>query len=300
MKKNLPKAPRGRRGMSIVIPALNEEEAVGKVVKNIHRVMRATRIKYEVIVIDDGSDDKTGNSAQSAGARVISHPENLGYGASLKRGITEARYDIIGITDGDGSYPADVFPLMYSFMDRYDMVVGAREGRAFRGTLIKFLARRIFTFLCEFATGRSIPDINSGLRVFRKELALEHFPRLSLGFSFTTTITLAFFLTGKFIKYVPIDYSVREGRSKVRHFRDTLRAAQIIVETILLYNPVKIFILVFFFLVFASVLCAVAGVVFMNPYLAVIAAVGIMSSLVILSMGFLSSVIRGALQSLGK
>ncbi len=300
MKQSLENVPHSRQGMSIVIPAHDEEEAVGKVVKDINRVMKASKIGYEVIVVDDGSSDKTGHNAQSAGARVISHPENLGYGASLKRGIVEARYDIIGIIDADGSYPADVFPHLYSFMKRYDMVVGAREGRTFRGTMLKFLARRIFKFLCEFATGRSIPDINSGLRVFRRELALEHFPRLSLGFSFTTTITLALFLTGKFIKYVPIDYYVREGRSKVRHFRDTLRAGQIIVETILLYNPVKIFVLMFFLLVFASVICGAAALVFLSPQLAIIAAVGVISSLVILSMGFLSSVIRGVLQSQGK
>ena len=111
------------------------------------------------------------------------------------------------------------------------------------GKLLKRIARFFFRKLSEFTTGRKIPDINSGFRVFRKDLAMKFFHTLSSGFSFTTTITLAFMLNSYTVKYFPIPYNKRRGSSKVKYFRDTLRSAQIIIEAIVFYNPLKIFLL---------------------------------------------------------
>ena len=123
------------------------------------------------------------------------------------------------------------------------MIVGARQGQEYRKGLFKRLARVLFQYLAEYATGRSIPDVNSGLRIFKKEVFSRFDDSFCAGFSFTTTLTLVFFINHYFVKYVPVDYLKREGKSKVKHFKDTLRAGQIIVQAILHYNPIKLFLL---------------------------------------------------------
>lgn len=229
--------------ITIVVPAFNEETAVGAVLKDIRTTLDQTALSYEIIVVDDGSMDKTSEVALAGGARVLRNPENAGYGASIKRGILSAKYRHVVIIDADGTYDVESIPALAADLDEYDMVVGARQGAAYRSSLAKLAARRLFRFLVEYASGRSIPDINSGLRAFRKEAVLPFFHFASNSFSFTTTITLALTLNGYFVKYVPVKYFNRVGKSKINHFRDTLRALQIIVQAILYYNPLKLFLL---------------------------------------------------------
>ena len=247
--------------LSIVIPAWNEAPSVGRVVEDVRRSAEAHAAKVEVLVVDDGSTDGTGDAARAAGARVIRNPSNAGYGSSLRRAIREASYDHVLITDGDGTYPAEAIPLL---LERYnegqDMVVGARRGKYYRGSLIKNPARILFRWLAEFVAGRPIPDINSGMRVMRRSEVLPHLPHTCLGFSFTTSLTLAMILSGNFVCYVPIEYRKRIGASKVRPVRDTLRAAQILLSTIVRYNPLKLFLLLAFIpWVFAAVSFALSG-----------------------------------------
>ncbi len=241
--------------LSVVIPAYNEQDSIGAVVELVQRVLTEAGVTHEVIVVDDGSSDTTGEQAARAGAEVVRHPQNLGYGRSLKSGILAARYDRIAILDADRSYPAERLPEMLRLADSFHMVVGARTGKFYRGGLIKRWGRVVFRWLGEFATGQSIPDINSGMRVFRRRDILPFFPLISAGFSFTTTATLVYLLNDLYVYYLPIDYHRRHGRSKVHHLRDSLRALQIIVEAILRCNPIKIFLLL------ASPF-AVGGVVF--------------------------------------
>lgn len=230
--------------VSIIIPALNEEEAISSVLEQ----LRKLPIDAEIIVVDDGSSDRTRVLAEEHGARVIRHPVPAGYGKSLKDGILAASAETIVITDADGTYPIASIPeLLKTFDEGYDMVVGARQGSAYRGTFLKFPARIVFKFLVEFATGRKIPDVNSGFRVFKKSFAMEHFDDLCNGFSFTTTITLVAHLTGKIVAYVPISYEKRVGSSKVRIVRDSLRTLQYITEAIARFNPIKFFLLLSFF-----------------------------------------------------
>jgi len=230
---------------SVIVPALNEEEGIRSVVDRLH----ALSPRPEVIVIDDGSTDRTGEIARDAGAVVIRHPAPGGYGRSLKDGILAASNDIVGITDGDGTYPVERLPELVRFIDEgFDMAVGARQGKHYRGSLLKMPARILFTWLVEFTIGRLIPDINSGLRVFRKSDAMKHFADLCNGFSFTTTITLIYMLTGRFVRYMPIDYGARTGHSKVRFIQDTLRTLQYITEVIAIYNPLKLYVLLGAFL----------------------------------------------------
>ena len=232
-----------RHGFTVVIPAVNEADAVGDVVHRVRDVMTSTSEPFEIIVVDDGSTDNTAEEASTAGAMVIQHPQNAGYGAGLKTGISHAQYDHIVITDADGTYPIDRIPDLMSYAGRFDMVVGARRGKYYRESFVKEPSRIIFAALCNWVTGQRVPDPNSGLRVFRTMLARQYFHLISQGFSFTTTITLAALSNGYFVKYVPIDYHKRVGRSKVKLLRDIPRTTQIILQAIVYYNPIKLFLM---------------------------------------------------------
>lgn len=279
-------------GFSVVIPAMNEELAIGDVVRRVRETMDATGLPYEVLVVDDGSTDRTAAEAARAGARVLRHPTNAGYGAALHTGITAAQHRHVVITDADGTYPTDRLPDLIAWCDRFDMVVGARTGSEYRGSLLKWCGRLILGKLCEFVTGTRIPDVNSGLRVFRRDAALRFSDTLCRGMSFTTTITLAMLSNGYFVKYVPIDYHKRVGRSKVRHLRDALRTTQIILQAITYYNPIKLF------LVLAGV-AGLLGVALVAAYLlsgnvvAGFGAVGcLLSTLYFFAFGMIADLLR--------
>jgi glycosyltransferase involved in cell wall biosynthesis len=231
--------------ISIIVPVYNEELAIHNVLQNIQKTMDG--MECEIIVIDDGSTDKSLELVKASGIlnlKILDHVENLGYGKSLLDGIREAKHECIAIIDGDGSYPADEIHNLYKYYPRYDMIVGARKGSEYRRGILKRPARVLFKSLVEYASGRKTLDINSGLRIFKKSVVMQYADSLCKGFSFTTTITLLFCLGDYYIKYIPVVYQKRHGLSKVRHFRDSLRASQIIVEAILYYNPIKLFLLI--------------------------------------------------------
>ena len=243
--------------ISIVIPALNEESVITETVKACRELLaRIGDENSEVILVDDGSSDRTNILAAEAGAVVVRHPHNIGYGRSLKDGILAAKNDIIVITDADGTYPIDRIPdLLALYNQGFDMVVGARTGKHYDESFKKKMFRRILKGLVEYTAGREIPDINSGLRIFSKKVVSGYFSTLCDTFSFTTSMTLAYMMTGKFVKYIPIDYHKRVGATKVRLFGDSLRTLQFIVEAILYYNPIKIFILFSLGLIICSIIC---------------------------------------------
>lgn len=284
-----------RHKISLVIPAFNEEEAL-------RDMLAATQSQplfdaasgSEIIVVDDGSTDKTREIARRAGVRVIGNPVNMGYGFSLKRGIEAAAHEYIVTIDGDGTYPVDAIPVLVDRLDDgFDMVVGARRGRAYWAGPIKALSRLVFRTLVEFVVGRRIPDINSGLRAIRKSKILPILPDLSKGFSFSTSSTLIFFLRGYFVDYLPVEYFERRGATKVRHVRDALRTLQILVDVIVCYNPIKLFLLV------AAVPSALAAVFFAAAVLdyhpLAFFFAGLLSSLAalcILALGFFAGMFR--------
>ena len=278
--------------VSIIIPAYNEEAAIRTVVDRIRETMRASHIQHEIIVVVDGATDATADEATTIADQVIVHPQNLGYGQSLKTGITAATNDLIAITDADGTYPVERLPDMIGLADKFHMVVGARTGKFYQGNMIKRYARVAFRMLSEFAAGRKIPDINSGLRIFRRSQIMPFFPIISAGFSFTTTSTLAYMLNGLFVHYTPIEYHKRAGRSKVRHVRDSLRAAQIIVEAILRCNPIKIFLLMAMPFVMLSFLLTVASVLTLNWICAFAAIVALATATIVLGFGFAAVAIK--------
>jgi polyisoprenyl-phosphate glycosyltransferase len=270
---------------SVIVPALNEQDGIASVLDRI----AALHPKPEIVVVDDGSADRTADIARAHGAYVLVHPQTAGYGRSLKDGIGAAKHDTVVITDSDGTYPIERIPDLLRELEKgNDMVVGARHGKHYRGSFLKMPARLLFKWLVEFTTGRRIPDINSGLRVFRKSQVQPYFPDICNGFSFTTTITLIYCLTGKFVHYVPIDYGARTGSSKVRIIRDSLRTLQYILETITVYNPLKLFILLAGGLGSLAVLACLGAILFGDALLLLIAVLLLVGAVMVFSMGLLS------------
>jgi glycosyltransferase involved in cell wall biosynthesis len=240
---------------TVVIPAYNEGSVIAVTVFEVQRMLDNSGIRdAEIIVVDDGSTDKTAEMSLKSGAVTITHPHNIGYGRSLKDGIRAAKHDTIVITDADGTYPIDMIPaLVEEYGKGFNMVVGARQGENYDESFKKKSLRLVLKKLVEFTAGRKIPDINSGLRVFSKSEVISYFSKLCDTFSFTTSLTLAYMMNGMFVKYIPIEYHKREGKTKVRLFRDSMRTLQFIVEAIMFYNPIKIFI------VFSALLLLFAG-----------------------------------------
>lgn len=231
-------------GLSIVAPAYNEGEVIDSVLKGLTETLDGITGAYEIIVVDDGSED---NTAQIAGrfeeVTILRHRSNRGYGAALKTGIRHAVYDLICIVDADGTYPVEAVPnLVVRLVDgRFDMVVGARVGEQVEIPIIRRPAKWALRQLANFITDECIPDLNSGMRVFRRGTALRMFSILPNSFSFTTTITLAMLTNGYLVDYVPINYHVRVGRSKISPVRDTLHFIQLVGRIALYFAPLKIF-----------------------------------------------------------
>ena len=227
--------------VSIVIPAYNEGAHVADEIHAVRKVMKETGWEFEIIVVDDGSADDTAEKAAATGVRVIRHPRNRGYGASLKRGIAAARYDWILITDADGTYPAEAIPKLLARAEDNDMVVGARIGANVAIPMERRPAKWFLRKLASYLAGQDLPDLNSGLRLMRKDLVERYVHLLPSGFSFTTTITLACACNDHMVEYVAIDYLPRRGNSKIRP-RHAYDFTMLILRTIVFFNPLKVFI----------------------------------------------------------
>lgn len=245
--------------LSVVVPCYNEELGIGSVVCGLQTAIAGASLKagedFEVIVVDDGSTDASAAAAEEAGARVLRHPCNRGYGRSLFTGFAAARFPWVLMIDGDGSYPPEDAARLLPYAPRFDMVIGARRGTHFWGNPLHAFLRWIYLFLASFVAGENIPDANSGLRLIRKEAFDNSLPVICHGYSLSTTMTLSFLQGGRFVKFVPIDYCERKGSSKVRNLRDIPRTLQIMVQIMLYYNPLK----------FAAFLAMLAGIFFSVP-----------------------------------
>jgi glycosyltransferase involved in cell wall biosynthesis len=236
------------QSLAIVVPAYNEAHGIGGVLDELEALSQQMENQgwaVEVIIVDDGSKDDTANTArQHTFATVLEHHHNRGYGAALKTGIRHSNSQWVCITDADGTYPNERIPdLIEHATDTYaDMVVGVRTGENVAIPLVRRPAKWFIRQMAIFVAGEHIPDINSGLRLFQRDTAFRFFDILPDGFSFTTTITLGMLVNGYLVKYVPIDYHARVGKSKIRPIQDTLNFLQLVFRIALLFRPLKIFI----------------------------------------------------------
>ncbi|MBN1122952.1 MAG: glycosyltransferase family 2 protein [Anaerolineae bacterium] len=229
-------------GYSIVIPAYNEKHGIGPVLDQLIQVSQGKPI--EIIVVDDGSKDGTAQVVEQYPSIVlVRHLGNRGYGAALKSGIRRATHEIVCITDADGTYPNNRIPDLVEQLStgHFDMVVGSRTGENVSIPLIRRPAKWMINQLANIVAGERIPDLNSGMRTFRRPVALRFFNILPDGFSFTTTITLAMLRNGFLVHYEPINYHARIGQSKIKPIADTLNFVQLVGRIALYFAPLRLF-----------------------------------------------------------
>lgn len=254
-----------RAGVSIVIPAYNEERGAGPVLVELLELLRRELpgIPFEVLVVDDGSSDKTAEVIEQHVCdelRLIRHPVNRGYGAAIKTGVNAAVHPWILITDADGTYPSKHIPELLIHRRHYHMVVGARTGPKAAVAMLRRPPKWVLRRLASYLSRQEIPDLNSGLRLMRKDI-LERFANiLPDQFSYTTTITLAMFSAGLQVKYIQIDYLKREGKSKIRPIADTIGFTKLIFRTVLYFDPLRVFVPAAFLFIFAAIGVAVGSV----------------------------------------
>jgi len=232
-------------GVTLLVPAYNEEIGIEGVVRRLAGLDLG--VPVEILIVNDGSSDGTRSilerlEQEFPRLRVVDHYRNQGYGAALKTGFAKASNEVVVITDADSTYPEDrISDLLARIDDGAEMAVGARTGTDVQIPLIRRPAKAALRMLASYLASTHIPDLNSGLRAFRRELVMAYRPILPQGFSFTTTITLAALTNQHRVDYVSIDYAQRSGRSKIKPIRDTLGFTALIIRTVLYFNPLKVF-----------------------------------------------------------
>lgn len=283
--------------ISVIIPVFNESEAIANTVNQVFEILSENKIEFELIIVNDGSTDGSFQKVQEifdsfpdSNLKIIHHQHNLGYGAAIKSGILNANKEVIGILDADDTYEvSDLLKLLNHLAHfRFDMVVGQRQGRSFKGSLSKQFLRALLKRLVEFMTGRKVPDINSGSRVFRKDLALQNLDLLSDKFSFTTSITLAFMMRNAFVDYVPISYHKRTGNSKVKIVQDSIRTFGFVLTVSLYFNPLRIFAPLSGIFFVLGLLNLIVSLLFINQVFVLMATVFVSTSAIIFAMGLVA------------
>lgn len=233
------KSPR----ISVIMPAFNECDVIGDVIKQIRIVVGVIDEFHEIIVIDDGSADNTAQIARNAGAAVIQHPYNIGNGAAIKTGIRAAQGSVLITLDGDGQHDPNDIPKLLENLGPYDMVVGSRNSESDTAAH-RDVANMVFNSLASYVAGRKIEDLTSGFRAVKTHIARQFVYLLPNTFSYPSTLTLSVVRAGYSLGYEPIRFARRAGKtkSKINPFRDGLRFLMIILKIAVFYAPLKIFV----------------------------------------------------------
>ncbi len=240
--------------VSIILPVYNEVEHLRQEVDRVRAAMDASDYSYEIIIVDDGSSDGSGELALSLpDVRVIRLLQNRGSGSARKAGTAAARGRVTVWTDVDMTYPNDTIPVLVKELEGYDQVVGARTTEEGTMKSLRVPAKWFIRKLASFLTKTKIPDLNSGFRAFRTDVARQYLKNLPPGFSCVTTMTMSFLSGGYSVKYIPIDYGKRAGKSKFHPINDTRRYGVQVVRMVLSYNPLRLFLPTGFTLLFLGI-----------------------------------------------
>ena len=228
--------------VTVVLPCYNERDHVELEIKRIRAALEAAGLTHEMLCIDDGSTDGTREVLEGIdGIRTILLPRNQGSGTARRIGTQQARGRVVVWTDADLTYPNERIPeLVAQLDDTYDQVVGARRTEAGTYRLARVPAKWAIRKLASFLTSTDIPDLNSGLRAFKRSVAEPYLRLLPSGFSCVTTITLAFLSNGHQVKYVPIDYFKRAGRSKFHPLKDAYNYLLQVLRMVMYFNPLRV------------------------------------------------------------
>jgi glycosyltransferase involved in cell wall biosynthesis len=276
------------QAVTIVIPCYNERAGLPSLLDELDQKLQGTGVQFQYVVVDDGSTDGSSELPVRDHVLMVRHEVNRGYGAALKTGIRNAAHDWVLIIDADGTYPVDRIPDLCREAGQCDMAVGARIGANVSHSIVRRAAKWPIHRLADYLVDRRIPDLNSGLRMFKKELALRYIRLLPDGFSFTSTITLAMMADGWRVRYITIDYFKREGSSKVKPFKDAINYLTLVMRMILFFNPLKIFLPLSFALFFLSLVSIGYDLYLRN----------LNERSLILIMGFLQMIMMGFLADL--
>jgi glycosyltransferase involved in cell wall biosynthesis len=228
--------------VSVVLPVYNEKGHLREEIQRIRTALDASSYTYEIIVVDDASDDGSEIELPKIdGIKLIRHRVNQGSGGARRTGTTAARGRVVVWTDVDMTYPNDLIPELVREMEGYDHIVGARRTEEGTHKLVRTPAKWLIRKLASYLSDTDIKDLNSGLRAFRRDVAMQYVHQLPKGFSCVTTLTMSFLGNGYSIKFYPIDYFPRAGRSKFHWLRDTRRYILQVIRMTLSYNPLKVF-----------------------------------------------------------
>jgi glycosyltransferase involved in cell wall biosynthesis len=228
--------------VTVVLPVYNERDHLRTEVDRIRTALDGSPYSYEIVVVDDGSDDGSGEQLRAIdGIRLIQFSQNRGSGSARKAGTHAANGRVVVWTDADMTYPNHEIPQLVKELDGYDQVVGARTSEQGTAKALRVPAKWFIRKLASYLVETDIPDLNSGLRAFRADVARQYLHLLPKGFSCVTTITMAFLANGYSVKYVPIEYSQRAGTSKFHWWKDTRRYLTQVIRLVLSYNPLRIF-----------------------------------------------------------
>ncbi len=288
--------------LTVVIPVFNEEGAIAETIRKLNDCLSSAGLDYEILAVDDCSQDRSYEILKKLACpalRCIRHSRNRGYGAALKTGVLNSHRPLIVITDADGTYPSKRIPELVAMLGNRDMVVGARTGKNVKIPLLRRPAKWLIGRLASYLARFKIPDVNSGLRVFKRESLLRYLHILPDGFSFTTTITLAMLTCGDEVAYAPIDYAPRVGKSKIRPIRDTVLFIQLIIRTALLFEPLRIFIPLSFIMFLTALGVGVYSYFFTPKFMDVTTVVLVVGALQMLGIGMLADIFNRRLGRTG-
>ena len=288
-------ALRNSLDVSIILPVYNEAEHLVQEVDRVRASMDASPYSYEIIVINDGSsDDSAEVASRIEGIRFINFLQNRGSGSARKAGTQAARGRVTVWTDVDMTYPNDTIPQLVKELDGYDQVVGARTTEEGTVKALRVPAKWFIRKLASFLAGTKIPDLNSGFRAFRTDVARQYINQLPVGFSCVTTITMTFLAHGYSVKYVPIEYAKRAGESKFHWYKDTRRYATQVVRMILSYNPLRIFMPVGLGLVAIGVVKLIVDLVNLNMHVAADTLLILFAAFQVIAIGLLADLVTRA------